>query len=540
MKPLNLDNSPCSPISSNCVIWQGPSIPCIKLCTGDTVSDVVFKLATELCDILDQLDVSNYDLACLNLPCPPENFQTLIQVLINEICDLQNVPVPPPSPDGNGCPTDCPIEVDTECFPGQGIDNLYNFIKRMAERICELIGDISTLQDQVTNLDIRVTVLENAPTPTFTIPSFTLQCDIGTVIPVLAAGSSQQIDTVLRRFINEEWCPYKVVLDTTTALSAAILSQCVDGTDTSLQFQYSSPGTQMQIAYPSYVATPTTLADAINNLWIALCDAREAGQKETIVTAGTDIVVSTTTTISGNNEVTTYEVAVAPTVGIPIGTVVPWAGTGPLAPAGWVFCDGNTYSGLVTSPYYNLFLVIGSTYGGGPGAFNVPDLESRIPVGQGANSGGYDLTTLGNTGGSRTQTLTDAQIPPHTHGLAAATVGGTITAPVTATVTGTTSGTTDGAYANLTTATNDGSTPADDGRIRIAADNNLSTNDHRQQNTHSHTFTGTITGTATGTATGPFTGTIGGDTDDGSPALQGQAHGNMQPYLVMRYIIKYQ
>ena len=40
MKPLNLDNKPCSPISSNCVVWQGPDIPCIQLCTGDTVSDV--------------------------------------------------------------------------------------------------------------------------------------------------------------------------------------------------------------------------------------------------------------------------------------------------------------------------------------------------------------------------------------------------------------------------------------------------------------------------------------------------------------------
>ena len=83
MKPLNLDNSPCSPISSNCVIWQGPDIPCIKLCTGDTVSDVIFKLATELCTIIDQLNVSNYDLSCFNLTaCPPEDFQALIQFLI--------------------------------------------------------------------------------------------------------------------------------------------------------------------------------------------------------------------------------------------------------------------------------------------------------------------------------------------------------------------------------------------------------------------------------------------------------------------------
>ena len=67
MKPLNLDNKPCSPISSNCVVWQGPDIPCIKLCIGDTVSDVVFAMATELCTILDTLKVTNYDLTCFNM-----------------------------------------------------------------------------------------------------------------------------------------------------------------------------------------------------------------------------------------------------------------------------------------------------------------------------------------------------------------------------------------------------------------------------------------------------------------------------------------
>jgi len=92
MKPLNLDNRPCSPISSNCVIWQGPDIPCIKLCTGDTVSDIVFKLATELCTIMDTLDIKNYDLSCFDLAvCPPDTFQELIQfcVLIPSVKQIQ-------------------------------------------------------------------------------------------------------------------------------------------------------------------------------------------------------------------------------------------------------------------------------------------------------------------------------------------------------------------------------------------------------------------------------------------------------------------
>ena len=38
----------CNPISSNCVIWQGPDLPCIDLCTGDSISSVVAKLCQQL------------------------------------------------------------------------------------------------------------------------------------------------------------------------------------------------------------------------------------------------------------------------------------------------------------------------------------------------------------------------------------------------------------------------------------------------------------------------------------------------------------
>ena len=73
MKPVNLDSKPCSPLSSNCVIWQGPDIPCINLCKGDTISDVVAALATELCSILDTLNIDNYDLTCFGIDnCGPE------------------------------------------------------------------------------------------------------------------------------------------------------------------------------------------------------------------------------------------------------------------------------------------------------------------------------------------------------------------------------------------------------------------------------------------------------------------------------------
>jgi hypothetical protein len=319
MKPLNLDNSPCSPVSSNCVIWAGPNIPCIALCAGDTISDVTFKLATELCKILDYLNVDNYDLSCFNLAsCQPNDFQELLQFLINRICALENIEPGSVVTTTVGVSTRFTGVTDylltaAPCFGG-GTVALVDYIDQIANRICSIITDIAIINSGINSLDIRVTTLENAPVPSFVIPSFILQCNIGTIIPVLAAGSTQDIDVVVSRFINEEWCPYKAVLDTSTNISNAITSQCILGTDDSEALKYSSPGTQMQVAYPAYVSAPTTLAQAINNLWIALCDVRNAGNELVTVTAGNNVTVTTTTTVVGADEVIDYTIDALDTV----------------------------------------------------------------------------------------------------------------------------------------------------------------------------------------------------------------------------------
>lgn len=320
MRPLNLDNSPCTPTSSNCVIWQGPNIPCIKLCTGDTISDVVYKLATELCTVLDTLNITAYDLTCFNLPeCGPSNFQALIQFLIDRICELQSASgtTTTTTTTTTGSAVKSPAVTNylltaAPCFGG-GTVSLIDYVDLIANRICDLINQITVINASLTNLDIRVSVLEAAPPPIFVIPSFVLGCDIGTIAPVLANGSTQQIDTVIRRFINEEWCPMKAVLGTPSALSTAVSSQCIAGTDLALGAQYITPGVVMQVEYPTYVGVPTTVAEAISNLWIALCDLRTRialYEKTSVVVAGDNVTVSSATVAN----VTTYTVNALDTV----------------------------------------------------------------------------------------------------------------------------------------------------------------------------------------------------------------------------------
>jgi microcystin-dependent protein len=85
---------------------------------------------------------------------------------------------------------------------------------------------------------------------------------------------------------------------------------------------------------------------------------------------------------------------------------------GNFAPAGWMFCEGQTLS---KDDYPALFNLIGSTYGGdGVTTFGLPDLRGRLPVHFGSGPFGMNFT-LAETGGQETVTLTVNQIPAHTH-----------------------------------------------------------------------------------------------------------------------------
>jgi microcystin-dependent protein len=86
---------------------------------------------------------------------------------------------------------------------------------------------------------------------------------------------------------------------------------------------------------------------------------------------------------------------------------------GNFAPAGWLFCEGQL---LAISENDVLFSLIGTTYGGdGQNTFALPDLRGRVPA---HNGSGF---TLAQSGGVEQVTLTQGQIPAHTHALLATT-----------------------------------------------------------------------------------------------------------------------
>jgi microcystin-dependent protein len=96
---------------------------------------------------------------------------------------------------------------------------------------------------------------------------------------------------------------------------------------------------------------------------------------------------------------------------------------GNFAPQGWAMCDGSLVSIMGND---TLFALVGTSFGGdGITNFQLPDMRGRVPVGQGTYMPDNIQYTVGNTGGGETVTLVAANLPPHTHALAASTAAGT-------------------------------------------------------------------------------------------------------------------
>jgi hypothetical protein len=263
----------CSPVSSNCVVWQGPDVKCLQICKGDSVSDVTFKLAQQVCAFREAINLSDLDLQCLISACgncstPNTSLKAVLQMIITQVCTgtAGSGPTPPPYTLPNINLAQCFQSEDANGNPVTQLP-LDQYVYQIGVMVCQQVTALNQLTAITTSNTTRITALENRTPPTFTIPQITPTCSGPQVLT--------NVDVALTQ-LEVLYCSVSAALGGSTAsavganLLAAAGKQC---TNLNTASSFSSPGSAMS-TLPGWKATIGSVADSLNNMWLTICDLR--------------------------------------------------------------------------------------------------------------------------------------------------------------------------------------------------------------------------------------------------------------------------
>ena len=263
MLPINDQNNiPCTPVSSNCVIWQGPDIACINLCNGDTVSDVVAKLATEVCNLIDATCTCNPDLTGLLTSCL-ENVtasSTLVEVLNAIIANICGVAERAAAQPDVTLPK-CLIYNDSLGNPVLSLP-LDQFAVLLGNQICEILDDITTMQNAINDHAARLLILENCVLPCQTTSGF---APLNVVSSALFPGTTVELSTLVLA-IETEFTQFRTAVGTLSMIGSALSTQAISGSSDRL----SKSGTYA--ADSAWINSPASLAESHQDQWVVIND----------------------------------------------------------------------------------------------------------------------------------------------------------------------------------------------------------------------------------------------------------------------------
>lgn len=277
MKPITTSfltgKDTCTPISSDCVVWNGPDLPCVtEPCNGESATNVLQLMADKLCELSDQIaNVVEVDFSCLlsQGDSTPTTNEELLQLIIDKLCDALDVD--PGNPDGPKSLYPIPSCINVLDGDGNRITSaeLSDWIDYVSEAFCDLISDHNSLQNQVNALQARVVILESAtPTGTGVLPNITSKCATAT------NGLPNQSVPITAAIMNLEtaFCNLYSQIGTSTEITNFIQEECT-GLDNAPSLSNESVAMN-ELA--GWTENPSTVMQNLNNMWLVICDMRAA------------------------------------------------------------------------------------------------------------------------------------------------------------------------------------------------------------------------------------------------------------------------
>lgn len=198
--------------------------------------------------------------------------------------------------------------------------------------------------------------------------------------------------------------------------AASDLNKLVGLTSTSAELNKLS-GTTAVTSDLNKLASVTASASELNKLAGATATTSEINKLSGLTATTSELnklagATVTTTEINHLSGVTSnIQTQINSFATFPAGSVIPFAGS--VAPAGWLLCQGQAVSRVT---YATLFAAIGTDFGAGNGSttFNIPDARGRVIAGK-DDMGGVAANRLTGTSGGVTGTTLGATGGTETH-----------------------------------------------------------------------------------------------------------------------------
>lgn len=252
MKSGRINSGCIDSVSAKCVTWNGPKIACLDICTGDSVSDVIHKIASKVCNIADNQNLDNLDLSCLIdlcQSCPQDkNLATILQLLLDNQCSLKEL-IDNINPTNS---VNVELNLNLKClkkydaFENEIPQDLNQVLQSLIDQVCIDKNKVTVLEGTVVDLQNQIDDLSNVDPyeeSSVTTCLNTTPKKLSIVVPTIAS----------------EICNYKDLVGQISEIQDAISRQC-EGLNTRLSSRI------------GWINNPTSLSESVNNMWIALCD----------------------------------------------------------------------------------------------------------------------------------------------------------------------------------------------------------------------------------------------------------------------------
>lgn len=268
----------CEKYTSNCVIWDGPNLilNCFdtSILRGQPISPAISQSYNLLCEILRQIDIEGLDLDCLiDVSRTAPSIRDVFDYMIERLCKIKDK-LDSHMTIEQVITADLPFCFQYETPAGTVTKlEITEYYERVAARICGILSDIATINstfnvngsvfDELQDIEAIIEEICGTQNP-FVTPS----CTNNTVFNPNA--DPVKIQTAFE-WLEDAFCSFRNFTGMPAELLTAFSYDCPNlGTLPKLN------GTGNMEDYYDWVANPNTVAQSVNNLWITICDMRNA------------------------------------------------------------------------------------------------------------------------------------------------------------------------------------------------------------------------------------------------------------------------